>query len=95
MMLHRKGRMLQGVIVKKVLDLVLKQLLKKFKLDEIQKYVEEPNELDKQVKVMKKDLNKYGKYIEEAEKELAILKEMAHPERELICKCCKNKTGEK
>ena len=29
---------------------------------------------------MKKDLNKYGKYIEEAEKELAILKEMAHPE---------------
>ena len=87
--------MLQGVIVKKVLDLVLKQLLKKFKLDEIQKYVEEPNELDKQVKVMKKDLNKYGKYIEEAEKELAILKEMAHPERELICKCCKNKTGEK
>jgi len=87
--------MLQGVIVKKVLDLVLKQLLKKFKLDKIQKYVEEPNELDKQVKVMKKDLNKYGKYIEEAEKELAILKEMAHPERELICKCCKNKTGEK
>ncbi len=87
--------MLQGVIVKKVLDLVLKQLLKKFKLDKIQKYVEEPNELDKQVKTMKKDLNKYGKYIEEAEKELAILKEMAHPERELICKCCKNKTGEK
>ena len=95
MMLHRKGRMLQGGIVKKVLDLVLKQLLKKFKLDKIQKYVEEPNELDKQVKVMKKDLNKYGRYIEEAEKELAILKEMAHPERELICKCCKNKTGEK
>ena len=87
--------MLQGVIVKKVLDLVLKQLLKKFKLDKIKKYVEEPNELDKQVKTMKKDLNKYGKYIEEAEKELAILKEMAHPERELICKCCKNKTGEK
>ncbi len=87
--------MLQGVIVKKVLDLVLKQLLKKFKLDKIQKYVEEPNELDKQVEAMKKDLNKYGKYIEEAEKELAILKEMAHPERELICKCCKNKTGEK
>ena len=52
--------MLQGVIVKKVLDLVLKQLLKKFKLDKIQKYVEEPNELDKQVKAMKKDLNKYG-----------------------------------
>ena len=87
--------MLQGVIVKKVLDLVIKQLLKKFKLDKIQKYVEEPNELDKQVKAMKKYLNKYGKYIEEAEKELAILKEMAHPERELICKCCKNKTGEK
>ena len=42
--------MLQGIIVKKVLDLVMKQILKQFKLDKIQKYVEEPNELDRQVK---------------------------------------------
>ena len=42
--------MIQGIIVKKVLDLVMKQILKQFKLDKIQKYVEEPNELDRQVK---------------------------------------------
>ena len=42
--------MLQGIIIKKVLDLVMKQILKKFNLDKMQKYVEEPNELDKKVK---------------------------------------------
>ena len=62
--------MLQGMLVKKIIDIIMKQLLKQFKLDKIQKYVEEPNELDKQVKAMKKDLNKYGKYIEEAENKL-------------------------
>ena len=41
--------MLQAIIVKKVLDIVMKQILKKFKLDKIQKYVEEPNVLDKKV----------------------------------------------
>ena len=68
--------MLQGIIVKKVLDLVMKQILKQFNLDKIQKYVEEPNELDNQVKSLKKDVNKYGKYIEEVEKEIAILKDV-------------------
>ena len=48
--------MLQGIIVKKVLDLVIKQILKKFNLDKIQKYVEEPNELDKKVKALEKKL---------------------------------------
>ena len=68
--------MLQGILVKKVLDLVMKQILKQFNLDKIQKYVEEPNELDKQVKSLKKDVNKYGKYIEEMEKDMAILKDV-------------------
>ena len=71
--------MLQGIIVKKVLDLVLKQLLKQFKLDKIQKYVEEPNELDVQVKVFQKKLNQYGKTIEELEKATAILNNNSHP----------------
>ena len=66
--------MLQGILVKKVLDLVLKQLLKQFKLDKIQEYVEQPNELDKQVKSLKKSVNKYGKSIEDIEKDLAIVK---------------------
>ena len=68
--------MIQGIKVKKVLDLVMKQILKQFNLDKMQKYVEEPNELDKQVKSLKKDVNKYGKYIEEMEKDMAILKDV-------------------
>ena len=68
--------MLQGILVKKVLDLVMKQILKQFKLDKIQKYVEEPNELDRQVKSLQKNINKYGKYIEEVEKDIAILKDV-------------------
>ena len=70
--------MLQGLIIKKVLDLVMKQLMKQFKLDKIQQYVEEPNELDKQVKSLNKTVNKYGKYIEELEKDIAILKDVAN-----------------
>ena len=84
--------MLQGIIIKKVLDLVMKQLLKQFKLDKIQKYVEQPNELDKQVKSMKKALNKYGKYIEDMEKNIATFTKDSHPAQEYICcrKCgCK------
>tara|TARA_R110002050_G_scaffold18285_1_gene53567 strand:- start:280 stop:543 length:264 start_codon:yes stop_codon:yes gene_type:complete len=70
--------MLQGLIIKKVLDLVMKQLMKQFKLDKIQQYVEEPNELDKQVKSLNKTVNKYGKYIEELEKDMAVLKDVAN-----------------
>ena len=70
--------MLQGIIIKKVLDLVMKQLLKQFKLDKIQEYVEQPNELDNQVKALNKTVNKYGKYIEELEKDMAILKDVAN-----------------
>ena len=67
--------MIQGLIVKKVMEVVMKQLMKQFKLDKIQKYVEQPNELDKQVKSLKKSVNKYGKYIEDIEKDLAIVKD--------------------
>ena len=70
--------MLQGILVKKVLDLVMKQILKQFNLDKIQKYVEEPNELDGQVKSLQKNINKYGKYIEEMEKDIAEIKAVAH-----------------
>ena len=66
--------MIQGLIVKKVMEVVMKQLMKQFKLDKIQEYVEQPNELDKQVKSLKKSANKYGKSIEDIEKGLAIVK---------------------
>ena len=68
--------MLQGILVKKVLDLVMKQVLKQFNLDKIQKYVEQPNELDKQVKAIQKNVSKYGKYIEDIEKDIAIIKDV-------------------
>ena len=38
--------MLQGILIKKIVNIIMKQ----FKLDEIKRYVEEPNELDRQVK---------------------------------------------
>ena len=68
--------MLQGILVKKVLDLVMKQVLKQFNLDKIQKYVEQPNELDMQVKSLQKSISKYGKSIEELEKNIAIIKDV-------------------
>ena len=68
--------MLQGIIIKKVMEIVMKQLMKQFNLDKIQKYVEQPNELDKQVKVIQKNVSKYGKYIEEIEKDIAIIKDI-------------------
>ena len=38
------------------------------------RYVEEDNELDLQVKAHAKAIDKYGKYIEELEKDVATLK---------------------
>ena len=66
--------MLQGILVKKVLDLVMKQVLKQFKLDKVLEYVEKPNDLDKQMEVLQKKVNKYGKVIEEIEKDVAEVK---------------------
>ena len=66
--------MLQGLLVKKVLDLVMKQVLKQFKLDKVLEYVEKPNDLDKQIEVLQKKVNKYGKVIEEIEKDVAEVK---------------------
>ena len=55
--------MLQGMIIKKVIDVVLKKIMEKHKLDKLQKYVEEDNELDVQVKQLQKtifyDVNRF------------------------------------
>ena len=61
-------------------------------LNKIMKYVDEPNELDIQVKQIQKTISKQGRYIEELEKEVAILKKDSDPAQEYICcrKCgCK------
>ena len=83
--------MLQGLLIKKIIDIVMKQLLKQFNFDKIQKYVEQPNELDKQVKSLQKTVNKYGKYIEDVEKNIAILKKVAHPKSDFVCSNCGTK----
>ena len=71
--------MLQGLILKKVIDAVLNAIMKKHNLKKMQDYVEKPNELDKQMKQALKTIGKQGKYIEEMEKSIAILKAEAHP----------------
>ena len=73
--------MLQGILVKKVLDLVMKHLMKNFALDKFDKivdYVEKPNDLDKQIDVLHKKIDKYGKYIEDLEKNVAEVKKVSH-----------------
>ena len=69
--------MLQGILVKKVMEIVMKQLLKQFKLDKIQKYVEQPNELDKKVKSLDKKIKK--------------LEKLAHPVADFVCTKCGTK----
>ena len=65
--------MLQGIIIKKVVEIILKQ----FHLDKIQKYVEEPNELDKKVKKIESKFKK--------------LEKLAHPVSDFVCTKCGTK----
>ena len=60
--------MIQGIIIKKVLDLVMKRIMKKFDLDGIQKYVKEPNELDDEVSKLKKELKSLKKIVKKLTK---------------------------
>jgi hypothetical protein len=70
--------MIQGLIVKKILEAVMKAILKKYNLDKVTKYVEEDNELDIQLRQAQKTISKQGKYIEEMEKDIANLKKDSH-----------------
>ena len=49
------------------------------KLQRIDDYVNKDNELDIQLKQQQKTIGKQGRYIEELEKDVAILKRDAHP----------------
>ena len=53
--------MMQGLIIKKIMDMIMKHLLKHFKLDKIQEYVEKPNELDKKVEKLEEKFSKVKK----------------------------------
>tara|TARA_R110002020_G_scaffold298499_1_gene514357 strand:+ start:6833 stop:7099 length:267 start_codon:yes stop_codon:yes gene_type:complete len=65
--------MLQNILIKKIIDVILKQ----FNLDKIQKYVEQPNELDKKVAAVEKKLKK--------------LEKLSHPVSDFVCTCCGTK----
>ena len=57
---------------------IIKAVKYKIDLKRIDKYVNKPNELDKQFKSLQKSVNKYGKYIEEIEKDIAEIKSISH-----------------
>ena len=71
--------MIGKIIGKKILGNIAKEVLKEKVVKNIQKYVEEPNELDIQIKQLRKVVNRQGRYIEELEKNVAILKADSHP----------------
>ena len=81
-------------LAKIVATRIIKAIKHKIDLKRIYKYVNKPNELDKQMKSLQKTVNRNAKYIEELEKDIAILKKVSHPSQEYICckKCgCKAK----
>ena len=71
--------MLQTFIAKRIATVIIKKVMEKRAIKKMQKYVEEPNELDMQMKQLQKTIVKQGKYIEELEKNVATLKKESHP----------------
>lgn len=84
--------MIQGMIVKLIFKAIMKKINEKHNLKRMDEYVNQDNELDikvrslfekrkedlMQINQMNKTLGKYGKVIEELEKENAILKKDSH-----------------
>ena len=71
--------MIQTFLIKKAVDMAISAIAKKHKLNKLQKYVEQDNELDIQMKQAQKTISKQGKYIEELEKKVAALEKDSHP----------------
>ena len=65
-------------LAKMAFNMVMKQLFKKFDLDKINKYVNEDNDLDKQMSVLQSNVAIYGKYIEQIEVDIATIKKNSH-----------------
>ena len=66
-------------LAKIVATRIIEAVKHKIDLKRIDKYVNKTNELDKQMKSLQKTVNKNAKYIEELEKDIAILKKDSHP----------------
>ena len=61
-------------LAKKVLGGITKKVMKAREIKRLRDYVEKDNELDIQMKQVQKTISKQGKYIEELEKDVAIIK---------------------
>ena len=70
---------MQALIVKLLINAIIKALNKRFNLNNIKSYVEDDNELDIKMKTALKRARKNAKYIEELEKDVANLKRDSHP----------------
>ena len=66
--------MIQAFVAEKLINVALKKIMKAREIKNLRKYVEEDNELDIQMKQLQKKIDLQGKYIEELEKDVAILK---------------------
>lgn len=66
------------MVVKLIFNAIMKKINEKHNLKKIDKYVNEDNELDIQLRQAQKTMAKQGKYIEELEKDVAILKKDSH-----------------
>ena len=71
--------MLQAFIMKKIAGSIIKKVMEKRELKKMREYVEEDNELDIQMKQAQKSLNKYGRTLENVEKDIAQLRADSHP----------------
>ena len=82
-------------LVKMIAGSIFKAIRRKIEWKRMENYVNKPNELDKQMKQANKTIGKYGKYIEELEKDVAILKKNSHPRSDWICLECGCKAKKK
>ena len=84
--------MIQAFIMKRIAGAIIKKVMAKRAIKKMQKYVEQENELDiktrdlenanailsKELDLIYKKIDKYGKSIEELEKNVAILSKDSH-----------------
>ena len=77
-----------GIIVEKVLKLAATQFKKKFKLDKVLDYVENPNDADKRIDELELTVFHQGKLLKQ-------LLEDSHPNRDFVlCEKCKKQIKE-
>mgnify|MGYP003655633522 CR=1 FL=1 len=87
--------MIQGLPIKWLFKSIYRAIERKHNLKKIDKYVNKPNELDKQMKQVQKNLTKALKNQEEIEKDIGILKTDSHPRSDWICLECGCKAKKK